>query len=774
LNIAGNLSATLKPGPQGIGNTGAPSTLAPQAVADLYNFPLDGEVVPTGPIGLVEPGVGGAMSQSAPLTLQQGIAQYLSAVGEHGTGAVFVQGQDGQEYSESAAGERALDLGVVSAVNPNSNIWLYTGSGNNGNANSTIFTALQAAAYYDTSSVGSAQPAVVSTSFWDFNSMSPNSPYYYAYQQLYVDLALNSQTLLNAMGDEGSNGGVQNGLANIVDNHASAYEILVGGTSISSFATAATDPTLDMSYVPDVLSGNLGTIWKLVAGGLTQLPADATALQDFIETVWNQYSFNGTTVSGYTSHQAGSGGVDTTQPTPSYQVQYGLAPSGANPAQAGQGQTGRGAPDVAAMAGGNTSYLAPSIDLTKTLPSGGTSAAAPLWATLLTQINAVFQDQGLPNLGYVNDLLYLASAVAPASFNDITVGNNTSSYWLNQSNAIVPTGLGYTATSGYDEVSGLGTPNGLLLARTLSQVAHAQMYFPDVHDAIDSNQAGGWSSGAKQTLLVQATSTRPSTVSIATERTTTITGPAAAAYAWNGRFAEQSLQPAFDSNIVRMFDKQSQGAISQLNVSAGVPFSVSLDGTSTTAPQAALTSPFGFATFNATNNTGWVSVARAVMVAETALGADNQEAVVRMRSNGQDRLSIEFYRVDDLEGTIDGLTPGDPRYAEAAERRAYATTTGEVLISGPGYGNFRQVELLGINASDRIAMKLVNNTFGNTYWEFGQANEQSAGQPVTHVVNYGLNTFGWEDTLGGGDRDYNDLVVGVDFTSTSGRGLLVG
>ena len=60
----------------------------------------------------------------------------------------------------------------------------------------------------------------------------------------------------------------------------------------------------------------------------------------------------------------------------------------------------------------------------------GTSAATPLWAALVAQLNAIFDDQGLPELGYMNDLLYIAAAIAPASFNDITLGNNTSSFSL--------------------------------------------------------------------------------------------------------------------------------------------------------------------------------------------------------------------------------------------------------------------------------------------------------------------------------------------------------
>jgi len=48
-----------------------------------------------------------------------------------------------------------------------------------------------------------------------------------------------------------------------------------------------------------------------------------------------------------------------------------------------------------------------------------------------------------------------------------------------------------------------------------------------------------------------------------------------------------------------------------------------------------------------------------------------------------------------------------------------------------------------------------------------------AGHHVGHLWNYGFNTWGWEDTRGGGDRDFNDLIVQLDFTSSSGHGWLI-
>jgi hypothetical protein len=114
-------------------------------------------------------------------------------------------------------------------------------------------------------------------------------------------------------------------------------------------------------------------------------------------------------------------------------------------------------------------------------PDSGTSASTPLWASLASQVNAIFKDQGLPNLGYANDLFYIAAAIAPAGFNDVTWGNNTSSFlkggpYTSDGEPITPTGYGYYAGPGYDLVTGLGTPNGVLVARALTAIAHTRMW----------------------------------------------------------------------------------------------------------------------------------------------------------------------------------------------------------------------------------------------------------------------------------------------------------
>jgi subtilase family serine protease len=88
---------------------------------------------------------------------------------------------------------------------------------------------------------------------------------------------------------------------------------------------------------------------------------------------------------------------------------------------------------------------------------GGTSSGSPQWAGLVA-IAAQMHGGGL---GQINPTLY-SIASDPAAyandFYDVTTGNN-------QANPSVP---GYPATTGWDPVTGLGTPNAANLVPALA------------------------------------------------------------------------------------------------------------------------------------------------------------------------------------------------------------------------------------------------------------------------------------------------------------------
>ncbi len=91
---------------------------------------------------------------------------------------------------------------------------------------------------------------------------------------------------------------------------------------------------------------------------------------------------------------------------------------------------------------------------------GGTSLSCPQWAALV----AIADQKNGGGLGLINPALYkVASGPNYASdFFDVTTGNNTAD----------PTVPGYPATTGWDPVTGLGTPNAANLIPDLVAAAH--------------------------------------------------------------------------------------------------------------------------------------------------------------------------------------------------------------------------------------------------------------------------------------------------------------
>ncbi|PSS25469.1 hypothetical protein M430DRAFT_56216 [Amorphotheca resinae ATCC 22711] len=100
--------------------------------------------------------------------------------------------------------------------------------------------------------------------------------------------------------------------------------------------------------------------------------------------------------------------------------------------------SGRGYPDVAAVGQNILLYVqgAPSF-------VGGTSASAPIFASIITLINEKRLAAGKSTVGFVNPVLYQN----PDAFKDITTGDNPGCGTD-----------GFSAVKGWDPVTGLGTP----------------------------------------------------------------------------------------------------------------------------------------------------------------------------------------------------------------------------------------------------------------------------------------------------------------------------
>lgn len=124
---------------------------------------------------------------------------------------------------------------------------------------------------------------------------------------------------------------------------------------------------------------------------------------------------------------------------------------------------GRVIPDVAALAGH------PFYDVFLAghdAPNGGTSASAPLWASLITRVQANLPATSEP--AFLTPFLYQDDANGtPHGVSvcfDISQGSNGS-----DTNASYPQpGIGYKVGPGYDAVTGWGVPNGTALLKALA------------------------------------------------------------------------------------------------------------------------------------------------------------------------------------------------------------------------------------------------------------------------------------------------------------------
>lgn len=223
-----------------------------------------------------------------------------------------------------------------------------------------------------------------------------NAQYLQAENAIFKQMAALGQTIYAAAGDSGAydDFDVNSSLTLMVDDPASQpYVVGVGGTRLT-------------------VNPQNGAYGK--------------------ESVWNDGLGVG----------AGGGGVSTFWPIPSWQINVPTAIS----------KTHRNVPDVSLNADTNTGY-AIYYDKEWTI-YGGTSCAAPLWASFTALINQVLSANQKPALGFANPSLYAIGAGASyaSSFYDITLGDN----------------LHYSAGTGYDNATGWGSFNGANLLASLT------------------------------------------------------------------------------------------------------------------------------------------------------------------------------------------------------------------------------------------------------------------------------------------------------------------
>jgi subtilase family serine protease len=198
----------------------------------------------------------------------------------------------------------------------------------------------------------------------------------------------------------------------------------------------------------------------VTAVGGTQLTLLSTGQRAQPDQVWND-SYNYPFLAKFTGSAdptplATGGGSSAVFPRPGYQ--NGVA-----------GIVGghRGVPDIA-MSAACTGTVDVYLSFAP-VPAGwyvfcGTSEASPLFAGVVALADQVAGH----SLGLINPALYALSAEHAPGIVDVTQGNNTVSFWQNGNYYTVN---GYSAGTGYDRASGVGTVNAALFVPELAHAA---------------------------------------------------------------------------------------------------------------------------------------------------------------------------------------------------------------------------------------------------------------------------------------------------------------
>ncbi|MFD8788727.1 protease pro-enzyme activation domain-containing protein [Kitasatospora sp. NPDC059599] len=289
--------------------------------------------------------------------------------------------------------ETALDIDTVIGLAPRANVLVYQGP--------DASRATQADIQNTYRQIVSDNRAQVVTTSWGVCDQVMATSDLVAERDIFLQAALQGQTVVAASGDDGSSG------CNYLKNAGAPANI----TNLLSTSDPASQP-LVTGVGGTTLSSNGGTV---------------------SESVWNR---NGGASGGGISRWAQNGGA--------YQAGF-YGPGYNNQCQGAAGTVCRQVPDVAANADPSTGYVV-STGAGSWMIVGGTSGSAPLWAAIAAHQN----NPGCTGrVGFLAPAFYYAAKHGIPALNDVTSGNNDIG---------IQGGL-YAATSGYDMATGLGTPD---------------------------------------------------------------------------------------------------------------------------------------------------------------------------------------------------------------------------------------------------------------------------------------------------------------------------
>ena len=138
----------------------------------------------------------------------------------------------------------------------------------------------------------------------------------------------------------------------------------------------------------------------------------------------------------------------------------------------------------------------------------------------------------------------------------------------------------------------------------------------------------------------------------------------------------------------------------------------------------------------------------------------SEESVVTISGSisraATDNLALQFYEIKNIDGAVTDpisgsiLLPGEPGYADAAINNANLNSN-QLVLADASINSFD----FTLQAGKLYAPVLINEEQNELYFAIAGANRDG----LDHFNGVGANGWGIEDTFGGGDRDFNDIII---------------
>ena len=138
----------------------------------------------------------------------------------------------------------------------------------------------------------------------------------------------------------------------------------------------------------------------------------------------------------------------------------------------------------------------------------------------------------------------------------------------------------------------------------------------------------------------------------------------------------------------------------------------------------------------------------------------SEESVVTISGSisrsATDNLALQFYEIKNIDGAVTDpisgsiLLPGEPGYADAAINNANLNSN-QLVLADASINSFD----FTLQAGKLYAPVLINEEQSELYFAIAGANRDG----LDHFNGVGANGWGIEDTFGGGDRDFDDIII---------------